>query len=145
MSNKGKTTSALTRLKISKLKTKHTKANLIQAGEEYLAHIEANPKELPTLAGFCLVAGVHPTNLHDYTIKYPEVDQLIGLISLMQEQYCLTRGIRNQVNPIFSMFLLKSKHAFLDSPPQLNQTNNFNVSPELIADAITLMKEKPTT
>ena len=142
MSNKGNSLSATTRGLISKSKTKHTKANLIQSANDYIEHLRSDEKELPTLAGFCLVAGIHPTNLSDYTIKYPEVNQLVSYIALMQEQYCLTRGIRNQANPIFSMFLLKSKHQYHDQPQQLNQTNNFNISPDLLADALKIMSKK---
>ena len=141
MSNKGNKLDTITRGKISLLKTKHTKADLIKAGQSYLEHLEANPKELPTLAGFCLVAGVHPTNLRDYAVKYPEVDQVAQTIALLQEQYCLTNGITNRANPIFSMFLLKAKHNFKDQPQHLEQNNTFNISPDLLADALAIMKE----
>lgn len=141
MSTKGKQLSTTTRGKISLLKTKHTKADLMKAGERYFQHLEANPKELPTLAGYCLEAGIHPTNLRDYAVKFPEVDQVAQTLALLQEQYCLVNGITNKANPIFSMFLLKAKHNFKDSPQQLTQNNSFNISPDLLADALQLMKE----
>ena len=142
MSTKGKKLSVITRGKISLTKTIHTKANLIKSAKTYFKHLEANPEELPTLAGYCLVAGIHPTNLTDYTIKYPEVRQYIETIALAQEQYCLINGIKNRANPIFSMFLLKSKHGFLDQPQKLEQNNTFNITPELMKDALELMSGK---
>ncbi|KKL07091.1 hypothetical protein LCGC14_2589470, partial [marine sediment metagenome] len=45
-------------------------------------------------------------------------------------------------NPIFSMFLLKSKHQYHDQPKQLFQQNNFNITPELLQDALKLMHSK---
>jgi len=139
MSTKGKKLSTITRRRISIAKTKHTKADLIASAITYIEHLNANPDELPTLAGYCLEAGIHPTNLLDYAIKYPKVRHYIDTIRLSQEQYCLTMGIKNRANPIFSMFLLKSKHGFIDQPKKLEQTNHFNISPELLVDAIKLM------
>jgi len=141
MSNKGNTTSIATRNKISLVKTKHTQTQLVRAGNAYIKHLEENPKELPTLSGYCLKASIHPTNLRDYTVKYPRVRQHIETISLLQEQYCLVNGIRNRTNPIFSMFLLKSKHGFIDQPKTIEQHNTINLTPELMADAIALSEE----
>ena len=142
MSTKGTHLSVATRSKISLLKTKHNKTDLIHAGKVYFERLSSNDKELPTLAGYCLEAGIHPTNLRDYAVKFPEVNQLAETIALLQEQYCLTRGITNRANPIFSMFLLKAKHEFKDQPQKLEQNNTFNISPDLLADALDLMKTK---
>ena len=142
MSTKGTKLSSATRHKISLVKTKHTKTDLLKTATEYISYLQDNEKQLPTLSGYCLRAGIHPTNLRDYTIKFPEVCQLVETIALMQEQYCLTRGITNRANPIFSMFLLKSKHEFKDQPQKLEQNNTFNISPDLLADALDLMKSK---
>jgi len=141
MSNKGNKMSIETRDKIALIKTKHTATQLVRAGNAYFRHLEENPKELPTLAGYCLKAQVHPTNLRDYTVKHPKVHQQIETLALMQEQYCLINGIRNKANSIFAMFLLKSKHGFIDQPKTIEQHNTINLTPALMADAIALNEE----
>jgi hypothetical protein len=139
MSTKGKHLVPLTRYKISQSKIKHTKEKLIKAGIVYLNHLAANQSELPTLSGYCLEASIYPDTLRNLTARYPEVERLVMKIVLLQEQYCLVNGIKNRANPIFSMFLLKSKHNYLDQPQKLEQNNYLNISPELLKDALQLM------
>lgn len=139
MSTKGKQLAETTRQKISISKTKHTKADLIQKGIDYIQYLNDNPKELPALSGYCLAVGMHRSSLLEYRAKYPEVDDIARTIELAQEHYALTRGITNRANPIFSMFLLKGKHGYQEQPTQLTQNNNFNISPDLLADALKLM------
>jgi hypothetical protein len=112
------------------------------AGNVYIANLNNNPDTMPTLQGYCLEAGVSPSNLNDYRVKFPEVDQLCDTITLEQENFLLTRAINNKSNPIFSMFLLKSKHGYHDQPQSLTQNNSFNISPDLLADALKLMAGK---
>lgn len=141
MSTKGKQLSTKTREKISLAKTRITKSALITAGQNYLDRLANNPKELPTLTGFCLEANISRSHLAELAHKYSEVMDIIEKLEQMQEQYCLTNGITNKANPIFSMFILKSKHNFKDQPQKLEQNNYLNVSPELLADALKLMKD----
>jgi hypothetical protein len=70
------------------------------------------------------------------------VDKICQFIAMMQEEYCITRGITQQANPIFSMFLLKSKHNYKDSPQALTQNNYMNISPDVLKDALSLMQSK---
>ncbi len=141
MSTKGKQLSTKTREKISLAKTRITKSALITAGQNYFERLASNPKELPTLTGFCLEANISRSHLSELAHKYSEVMDIVEKLEQMQEQYCLTNGITNKANPIFSMFILKSKHNFKDQPQKLEQNNYLNVSPELLADALKLMKD----
>lgn len=137
--------SPLTREKISLSKTKITKAHLMSSAVEYLNEILNAPpedKRLPTVAGFCLAAGISRSRLYELGSVPGEVADIIEYIGLLQEDRALTGGMNGKTHPIFSMFLLKSKHGYTDSAPTLNQTNNFNVTPELLADAIQIMNEK---
>lgn len=129
-----------TREKIALANTDIKISDLITSADTYNAYLFSNPKELPTIQGFCLVAGISPSYLYQLAETNPEVADIIELIKVKQEQYCLTNGITGRANPIFSMFLLKSKHRYHDSPQQLTQNNSFNVSPDILADAIKLMR-----
>lgn len=146
MSDITTTTKTLTtREKISLSKTKFTKMYLIDKGAEYIDKIlNADPttRPVPSIVGFCLDAGISRSRLYELSAQWTEVADILEYISMMQEELAIRGGMTNKTNPIFSMFLLKSKHAYLDQPQNLVQNNTFNVSPELLSDALKLMQDK---
>lgn len=117
----------------------------MDAGAKYIEKILNTPKEdkpVPSVVGFCLDAGISRSRLYELAQSWQEVADILEYISMMQEELALRGGLTNKTNPVFSMFLLKSKHGYIDSAPQLSQTNNFNISPELLSDALELMRSK---
>lgn len=142
MSTKGTQLTPATRRKISLTKQKFSKEHLIEAYDNFITHLQDNPKELPTLAGYCLLAGINRHTLLDYCGRYSEVQAITDHIELMQEHFALTRGISNQANPIFSIFLLKTKHNYQDKPQQLTQNNNFNISSDVLKQALIEMNSQ---
>jgi hypothetical protein len=139
MSNKGNKLSNTTKNKIGLARQEVSKSHLIQSGKTYLAKLESNPQLLPTLSGYCLAANIHRSTLLEHSVNIPEVAAIVETIEALQEDYLLTNGIIGKANPIFSIFLLKSKHQYKDQPQQLTQNNTFNISPDLLADALKLM------
>lgn len=140
-----KTITFTTRQKISLSKTKYTKDYIMQKGAEYIEKIASAPKEdkvIPSVVAFCLHAGISRSRVYELAQQWQEVADIIEYIGMLQEDAALQGGMTNRLNPIFSMFLLKGKHGYIDHAPQLNQTNNFNISPELLSDALQLMREK---
>ena len=99
-------------------------------------------KLIPTIVGLCLEIGISRSRMYELADKWVEVSDILEYVSMLQEDKALQGGMTNRLNPIFSMFLLKSKHSYQDQPKQLHQTNNFNISPDLLADAIKLMRSK---
>lgn len=145
MIDQNKALSLTTRQKISLSKTQYTKPVLIDGGVAYIDKIlNSKPEEklIPSIVGLCLDIGISRSRLYELADKWVEVSDILEYIKMMQEDKALQGGMTNRLNPIFSMFLLKGKHGYTDQAPQLNQTNNFNISPDLLADAITLMREK---
>jgi len=144
MSNKGVKHSPETKLLISDKKKKLSIPQLIQFSNEYINQLTINPKLLPTISGLAIYLKVNRTYLYELASNNPELADIMETIELLQEEYCLTRGITNQANPIFSMFLLKSKHNFRDQPTNQVQNNYMNISPEVLQDALKLMEENKT-
>lgn len=143
MSTKGNTLSIATRQKISISKTKHTKSHLIQAGNSYIDSLCNESGDIirpPSVVGYCLEAGISRSRLYELLPIWSELADTIEYIEMLQEDYAINMGFTSK-NSIFSMFLLKSKHQYKDQPQQLTQNNTFNVSPELLADALKLMNE----
>lgn len=133
-----------TREKISLSKTKYKIPDLIEQSVEYIENIlnqDPKDKKLPSVVGLCLHIGISRSRLYELRDKHKQVADIIEYIGMMQEDAALQGGITNRLNPVFSMFLLKGKHGYQDQAPQLNQTNNFNISPDLLADAIEIIRE----
>lgn len=142
MSTKGLKHSEDTKNKISLTKSVYTAQDFQDAWSKYEDKLNNDPKKLPTIGGFCLEVGISQTHILEYVTKFPEVEQIINYISELQQEFLLTNGITQKVNPIFSMFLLKSKHNFRDNPQQLTQNNYMNISPDVLKDALALMSDK---
>lgn len=144
MSNTSKPHALTTRQKISLSKTKYTKPVLIEGATNYIERIlsqDKSDKLFPSIVGLCLEIGISRSRLYELADKWQEVADILEYIKMMQEETALQGGITNRLNPIFSMFILKGKHGYIDSPQQLTQNNTFNISPDLLADALQLMKE----
>jgi len=139
--------SVTTREKISLAKTKYTKDHLINAGVAYIDRIttaEPEDKLVPSIVGYCLEAGISRTRLWELSQQWDEVANIVEYIGMLQEELALSGGLTGRTNSVFSMFLLKSKHNYQDTQQQLTQNNTFNISPDLLADALAIMKETAT-
>lgn len=133
-----------TRQKISLSKTKYTNEYLMQAGVRYVEKIlnQTPDKPLtPSVVGFCLEAGISKSRLYELAATNTEVADIVEYVGMLGENHALNGGMHGKTNPIFSMFYLKAAHHYQDSPQQLTQNNTFNVSADLLADALQLMKE----
>jgi len=136
--------SVTTREKISLAKTKFTKEHLINAGVAYVDRITtADPEDklVPSIVGYCLEVGIGRTRLWELSQQWEEVANIIEYIGMLQEELALSGGLTGRTSSVFSMFLLKSKHNYQDTQAQLTQNNTFNISPDLLADALAIMKK----
>ena len=143
MSTKGTELTPVTRQKISLAKVKHSKASLIKAGQSYIESIfddEGKFQEVPSVVSFCLQAGISRSRLYELSAEHSEVSDIVEFINMLQEKLAISEGFRGKAS-IFSMFLLKAKHDYKDQPQQLTQNNNFNISPDLLADALAIMNK----
>ena len=145
MSTKGTQLATTTRDRISLSKTKHTKAHLIETGIAYIDKI-LNPPEgqivIPSIVGYCLDAGISRSRLYELMPQWAEVADTVEYIQMLQEQFAINEGFKGRAS-IFSMFLLKCKHEYKDSPQNLTQNNYMNISPDILADALQIMNKNP--
>jgi hypothetical protein len=54
----------------------------------------------------------------------------------------MDNGLSNKINGKLTGLLLSSEHQVNEKPQQLTQNNTFNISPELLAEAIELSRKK---
>lgn len=143
MSTKGQTLSTTTREKMSLSKTKISKLHLIQSGHDYIASLFNNKQELikpPSIVGYCLKAGISRSRLYEILPGMPELADTIEYIEMLQEQYAIYAGFTTKQGN-FAQFILKSRHNYRDNPQTLTQNNTFNISPDILADALELMNK----
>jgi hypothetical protein len=115
------------------------------------------PKSVTAYTSMCIKEGIFPTieglaaklklgtrTLYDWEKLYPDFSQTMEKLRDAQRELLITNGLRGNYNTRFSMFLLKASHGMTEKEPLIdNSQNNFsNISPELLADALTLMRSR---
>ncbi|MDH5533329.1 MAG: DNA-packaging protein [Candidatus Pacebacteria bacterium] len=115
------------------------------------------PPAATTYTNKCLKEGVFPTieglsaklklgtrTLYDWEKLYPDFSQTMDNLRDAQRELLITNGLQGNYNTRFSMFLLKASHGMREKEPLVDSSqNNFsNISPELLADALTLMRSR---
>jgi hypothetical protein len=144
MSTKGIQSTDTTKLAISRSKKKIAIPNLVNSYNEYLQALQVDQSLLPSITSFALFANVNRQYLLELAQTNPEVTDIIEDITTRQENYCLQNGITNKANSTMAIFILKSKHNFRDQNPQLTQNNNFNISPDILKQALLEMNDSDT-
>lgn len=88
--------------------------------------------------------GVGTRTLYAWEKEYSEFQHTMDMLRDAQRDQLIRGGIQNKYNARFASFLLKANHGMQDRQPPINatQNNTFNISPELLADAIKLTREK---
>jgi len=96
----------------------------------------------PTIEGLSLKLKVGTRTLYDWEKVYPDFSQTLDNLRNTQKDLLISNGLMGKYNTRFSMFLLKANHGMKENEPLVNaeQNNNFNISPELLADALKLME-----
>ena len=140
MPAKGTKHTDITRRKLSLQRQKLTNTDQISAAQSYIDELKASPDQLPNKATLALRLGISKSRILEAIAKNPDLEPLIETIQTMQEEFLLTRGIANKTNPAITTLLLKSKHGYQETPPNLTQNNNFNISPDILRLALDRMK-----
>lgn len=101
--------------------------------------------EFPTIEHLSYQLGVGVRTLYAWEQAYSEFQQTMEMLRDAQKHLLISGGLTNKYNSRFASFLLKANHGMAETKPMVNATqNNFfaGVSPELMADALELMREK---
>lgn len=148
MSTKGKELSTTTRYKISVAKTKD-RTQTLEKLRGYISLL-TNPKEkglIPSIVSASLYAGISKKALLAWeltTAENSEVREILDFIRDLEEKWLRENGLLGLTDSKLTGLLLKADHGLQEKPQQLTQNNTFNISPELLAEAIELSR-KPKT
>lgn len=83
--------------------------------------------------------------IYEWIDIYDDFSQTIEMLRDLQRQMLVSKGLKGEYNSRFSIFLLKANHQFRENELLINssQNNNYlNISPELLADALRIMREE---
>jgi len=121
--------------------TKYTK----QSAKRVISYIKmcSEKEEFPTIEHLASYLGIGTRTLYAWEQEYSEFQQTMDLLRDAQRHLLISGGLTNKYNARFASFLLKANHGMQDKQPLVHatQNNNFNVPPELMADAIKLVRE----
>lgn len=99
--------------------------------------------DFPTIEQLAVVLGVGVRTLYDWEAEYPDFLQAMEALREGQRHMLLTNGLNGKYNSRFAIFLLKANHKMRENEPVVeNNTNYMNISPDVLADAIKLMRSK---
>jgi hypothetical protein len=142
MSNKGMTQTAETRRKISLENTKD-RTETYKKIAEYIAQLKEN--DFPSITKACIHARIRESELLSHELRTgedSEIRYMLDDIRQRQKEYLMMNGLNKTNDSRMTIFLLKANHNLKEEQPNLIQNNTFNVSPELLAEAIQITRTK---
>lgn len=142
MSNKGIPQTALAKLKQANANTLDRTIWLSKV-EDYINQLEKN--SFPSITKCALYCGVSSKALLAYELRTPENSEvriLLEHIRDMQKAYLEENGLNKLLDSKITTLLLKANHGLKEEPTTLTQNNTFNVSPEILAEAIEISRSK---
>lgn len=97
----------------------------------------------PTIEGLAISLGVVSKTIYTWEDEYEEFLHTTEALRDTQRDLLIKNGLNGKYSTSFAIFLLKAIHGFSDSKPILEATQNnyMNISPEVMADALKLMRE----
>lgn len=100
--------------------------------------------DFPTIEQLAVVLGVGVRTLYGWEAEHVEFQQTMEALRESQRHMLLTNGLTGKYNSRFAIFLLKASHKMRENEPVVeNNSNYMNISPDVLADAIKLMRSKP--
>lgn len=110
--------------------------------KEYIK-IAKKKGDFPTIEQLAMVLGVGVRTLYEWEKEHEDFLQTMDTLREAQRHMLLTNGLNGKYNSRFAIFLLKATHKLRENEPVVeNNTNFMNISPDILADAIKLMRSK---
>lgn len=146
MSNKGIPQTLATRRKIS-LANQKDRAFILEKIAYYVEMIQTPEwkSTFPSVTSASILAGINEKNLIAYELTTPDgsdIRLLLDTIRDLQKERLMERGLNKLYDSKIVSLLLKAHHGLREEPTQLTQNNTFNVSPEILAEALQLSRQK---
>jgi hypothetical protein len=142
MTTKGNKLSTATKFKIS-LANQKDRTELHAKLQEY---IQSPPDNEPiSILNAAIHAQISESALLHYearTAENSEIRQLLTQLRDLSKSQLITKGLKKEYDTRLTGKLLEYNHNMKTENPNLTQNNIFNVSPEILAEALELSKKK---
>lgn len=144
MSTKGKELTTTTKYKISVSKTKDRSEIEEKLGAYCLLLVDPEEKSIiPSIVSASLYAGISKKALLAWemtTAENSKVREYMDFIRDMEEKYLRENGLLGLTDSKLTTTMLKADHGLEEKPQNLTQNNTFNVSPDILAEALELSR-----
>lgn len=140
MSNKGQEQSLITRYKIGLANEKDRTETLLLI-EDYINKLE--DKDFPSITRCAVHARISEKALLAWEIRTAENSDIRILLDIIRDRAKATlieKGLDKSFDSRMTSFLLETNHGMKKQPTELTQNNIFNVSPEIMAEALALSR-----
>lgn len=108
--------------------------------KEYIK-LSTKKGDFPTIEQLAGILRVSVRTLYGWESEHDEFLQTMDALRETQRHLLLTNGLSGKYNSRFAIFLLKAAHKMRENEPVVeNNTNYMNISPDILADAIKLMR-----
>lgn len=146
MSSKGNALTIESKYKIS-LARQGNRTEVLKRLKDYVQLLtDLNEKTvMPSIVSASLYAGMSKKSLLQWELttgENSELRQLLDFIRDIEEKYLRENGLLGLTDSKLTTLLLKAEHGLQDQPASLNQTNNFNVSADILAEALEISRSK---
>ena len=128
-------------------KLKLREVNTKNQSELYISLLEyidsLTPDIFPTITDASIYAGINEKTLLSFEARSIEGSDIRGILNIIRDRsksYLMHNGLNNKINGKLTAMLLGANHDMQSKPTELTQNNTFNISPELLAEAILLSK-----
>lgn len=141
MSNKGNQLSLATKMAIGTANAKN-RAIVDKKALDYIKQLSKG--DLPSVTACAIYIGINEKNLVAYEMGTEEgskIRLILGTVRDKQKLALMERGLNRKYDSRLSAMLLERLHGMRETP-KLEQTNIFNVPPEILAEAIALSHKK---
>jgi len=117
---------------------------IVKKANKYLLKCIEND-ELPTLEKLALLLGISSRTTFVWRDTHDEFMHAVEQIQNLQIDMLIQKGLNNEYSASMAIFLLKSIHKFREADSYTHHAiqNNFNITPELIQDAMNLDEKRP--
>jgi len=144
MSTKGNELTIESKYQISKSKQSN-RTKVIEKLKEYteLLYDLSESGLIPSIVSASLFAGISKKALLQWELttgENSEVRELLDFIRDVEEKYLREGGLLGITHSTLTIKLLEVDHGLISHPQNLIQNNTYNVSPELLAEAIELSR-----
>lgn len=99
---------------------------------------------LPTIEELATLLGVGVRTIYDWEENHKDFSHTIQQLRETQKHLLINNALTGKYNARFATFLLKASHGYKENESLVTNNQNYmNIQPEVLADALRIMRSSP--